>query len=131
MKKLLFLPLVLISCLCFGQFETSDITAEEIIGKPVKIGNLFVAKYDFPNTMDWNDAKNACRALGKGWRLPTKNELILLYKNKEKIGGSKVGIYWSSSDYSTDGAWAKAFSNGWQDFPKKTETLNVRAVRAL
>jgi hypothetical protein len=42
MKKLLFLPLVLISCLCFVQ------DAKEIIGKPFKIGNSLVAQNDFP-----------------------------------------------------------------------------------
>ena len=69
MKKLLFLPLVLITCLCFAQ------DAKEIIGEPIKIGNLLVAEYDFPNEMNWEDAKKACRTLGKGWRLPSKTEL--------------------------------------------------------
>ena len=46
MKKLLFLPLLLITCLCFAQ------DAKEIIGEPIKIGNLLVAEYDFPNEMN-------------------------------------------------------------------------------
>ena len=79
MKKLLFLPLVLISCLCFAQ------DAKEIIGKPIKIGNLLVAQHDFPKTMNWNDAKKACAKLGAGWRLPTKDELNLLYQRKGLI----------------------------------------------
>jgi len=29
----------------------------KIIGRPIKIGNLLVAQYDFPNTMSWGDAK--------------------------------------------------------------------------
>ena len=42
MKKILLLPLLLVSCFCFSQ------DAKEIIGKPIKIGNLLVAENDFP-----------------------------------------------------------------------------------
>ena len=80
MKNLLFIPLLLISCLCFAQ------DAKEIIGKPIKIGNLLVAENDFPESMEFYKTKKALSILGKGWRLPTKSELNLLYKNKEKIG---------------------------------------------
>ena len=58
-----------------GQTYNSD----SIIGKPIKIGKLEVAQNDFPKTMFWNDAVKACTDLGKGWRLPTKDELNLLY----------------------------------------------------
>ena len=60
MKKLLLLPLLMITCLSFSQ------DAKEIIGKPVKIGNLLVAENDFPIGMMWDDANKACRSLGKG-----------------------------------------------------------------
>ena len=43
--------MLLISCFSFAQ------DAKEIIGKPIKIGNLFVAENDFPETMNWEDAK--------------------------------------------------------------------------
>ena len=33
--------------------------------------------------MNWHDANKACNALGKGWRLPTKDELNTLYQNKD------------------------------------------------
>lgn len=78
MKKLLLLPLLIVCCFCFAQ------DAKEIIGKPVKIGNLLVAENDFPDAMNWDDAKKACRALGKGWRLPSMSELDVLYKKKRK-----------------------------------------------
>ena len=78
MKKLLFLPLLFIATMSFAQ------DAEEIIGKPIKIGNLLVAEYDFTEVMDCVDAIDACRSLGKGWRLPNKTELNILYKNSKK-----------------------------------------------
>jgi hypothetical protein len=90
MKKLLFLPMLLISCLCFAQ------DSKEIIGKPVKIGKIEVAQKDFSTRFNWHDAKVACLNLGKGWRLPTKEELNLLYQNKEKIGSFAPYAYWSA-----------------------------------
>ena len=73
MKKLLFLTLLLIASFSFAQ------NAKQIIGKPVKIGNIYVAENAFPDEMNWADAKKACASLGKGWRLPTKKELDVLY----------------------------------------------------
>jgi hypothetical protein len=103
MKKLLLLPLLMITCLSFSQ------DAKEIIGKPVKIGNLLVAENDFPIGMMWDDANKACRSLGKGWRLPTKNEFNILYKNREKIGGFRDDIYWSSTEYDNSYLWFQRF----------------------
>ena len=40
----------------------------------------------------------ACAALGGGWRLPTKDELNILYENKDKIGGFASNNYWSSTE---------------------------------
>ena len=107
MKKVLFLPLVLIACLCPAQ------DAKKIIGKPIKIGNLLVAQNDFPVEMKWNDAKNACLALGKGWRLPTISECSILYKNRDSIGGFKY-YYWSSAERSKAYARTQYFGPGYQ-----------------
>ena len=126
MKKLLFLPLVLISCLCFAQ------DAKEIIGKPIKIGNLLVAQHDFPKTMNWNDAKVACTKLGKGWRLPNKNELNTMYINRDKIGGFARGDYWRASESNSNIAWGQRFIDGRQDRSSgENDGVNVRAVRSL
>ena len=125
MKKLLFLPLLLITFFCFGQ------DAKEIIGKPVKVGNLLVAQNDFPKLMNWVDAKRACAALGKGWRLPTKAELNILYQNKDKIGGFAVIIYWSSTEIDNAVVYAQGFYNG-RLFNDKVDVKDaVRAVKSL
>lgn len=125
MKKLLLLPLVFISCLCFAQ------DAKEIIGKPIKIGNLLVAENDFSNIMNWDDAKAACSKLGKGWRLPTKSELYILYKNKETIGGFAGFSYWSSTEGNDVMAWKEEFSNGFYGGRYKSLRFSVRAVKSL
>ncbi len=53
-----------------------------ISGKKVK-----VAQSDFPNIMSWEEANNACKSLGKGWRLPTMAELEIIGKHLDEIGG--------------------------------------------
>ena len=127
MKKLLLLPLLIVTLFCFAQ------DSKEIIGKSIKIGNLLVAKYDFPVEMNWEDAGKACHNLGKGWRLPTKYELNLLYENLDKIGGFSVVeyCYWSSAEYNNSNSWRQNFFYGRQFKYLKISKCNVRAVRSL
>ena len=90
----------------------------------------------YPKNLDgaysWNDAIAACEALGDGWHLPTKEELNLLFSNKEKIDGFKEGTYWSCSEYSPTSAWYQYWYSGYpgaQDNLYKTVAYYVRAVR--
>ena len=62
----------------------------------IKIGELEIMTEDL-GQMEWDDAKKACAALGEGWRLPTKNELNILFENKDEIGGLDQMFYVSSS----------------------------------
>ena len=80
--------------------------------------------------MNWHEAKIACKKLGTGWRLPTKDELNMLYENKEEIGGFANLTYWSSSEYDNFNAWSQYFSLGLQFCPTKVNYNYVRAVRA-
>ena len=90
----------------------------------------------YPKNLDgaysWNDAIAACEALGDGWHLPTKEELNLLFSNKEKIDGFKEGGYWSCSEYSTPHAWFQRWYSGYpgsQGYYNKAGAFYVRAVR--
>ena len=103
----------------------------DIIGKSIKIGNLEVAEKDFPKLMNWEDAKEACENLGRGWRLPTKEELNTLYLNKDKIGGFGGTIYWSSTEFDFGSAWGQNFWIGGQSTNSKNYAGYVRAVRAF
>ncbi len=99
-----------------------------VIGNPIKIGNLEVSQYDFPNYGNWNDAKEACANLGNGWRLPTKEELNYLYQNRDKIGYEN-DYYWSSTEGGNGNAWLQAFYNGMQSNFDKRNKYGIRAVR--
>lgn len=136
MKKLLIIPILFACFLSMGQASDSA----SIIGESIKLGNLVVAESSFPKQMNWTDAKKACSALGNGWRLPTKYELEILNKNKDKIGGFTNGFYWSYTDGFILFAWKHFFlvanqsntnylPSGGSGWWLKYETCNVRAIR--
>jgi|TARA_R100000501_G_C2611582_1_gene106070 hypothetical protein len=98
--------------------------------KTIKIGDLEVMTEDL-GRMTWDDAVKACADLGDGWRLPTKDELNILYENKDKIGGFANNYYWSSTEVDNDDAWVQYFNGGIQFSYYKNYTSYVRAVRAF
>ena len=109
----------------------SPLSEQQIIGTPIKIGNFEVAKNDFPKKMTWYKAKKACTDLGKGWRLPTKDELNLMFENKDIIDGFSNYYYWSSTEMSNYGAWGQSFNFGYQNDYGKHDYSYVRAVRSF
>jgi len=102
-----------------------------VIGKPIRLQNFEVAQYDFEEEMTWEKAKAECYRLGKGWRLPTKNELNVMYKNKDRIGGFADDYYWSSTEYGSSHAWGQNVNAGYQLNYLKNVASYVRAIRAF
>ena len=88
----------------------------------------------------WSEAMQWCRNHGDGWRLPTKDELLAIYRNKLDInywltrykgGKLKDGIYWSSTEYNSGCAWlVDMFSGGTGTYDKSNYDY-VRAVSAF
>ena len=102
-----------------------------VIGIPIKIGNLEVAQYDFPNKMNLGDAKIACAALAEGWRLPTRSELDTLYQNRVAIGGFSGNYYWSSMESGKNSTWILSIVNGNEVGSDKDDMNYVRVIRAF
>jgi len=123
MKKLLIIPM-LFACY-MGMCQAS------VIGKPIRLQKFEIAQYDFIEEMNWKDAKAACAKLGKGWRLPTQDELNTMYVYKYKIGGFDGFGYWSSTVVNKDIAWLQGFAYGSQYQDSKDGRCFVRAVRAF
>lgn len=92
--------------------------------------NFEVYPNDLPK-MNWETAKKTCAELGDGWRLPTKDELNLIYQIKDEIGGFANSYYWSSTEYNNTSAWGQSFDDGKQYYYYKNGKSSVRAVRAL
>tara|TARA_B110000879_G_scaffold100721_1_gene136498 strand:+ start:10 stop:423 length:414 start_codon:yes stop_codon:yes gene_type:complete len=92
MKKLLLFGVLALSINVFAQ-------------STVKIDDLEVMTKDL-GKMNWEEAKKACKNLGDGWRLPSLDELNLIYENKEMFGGfitrkstrnRTFSFYWTST----------------------------------
>jgi hypothetical protein len=77
-------------------------------------------------------AADICANLSLGgyndWFLPSLDELVKLYNNKDLIGGFGWQ-YWSSSEYSSADAWTYYFDMDDAYYPPKNYLLYVRAVR--
>ena len=125
-----------------NSYNSSQSYSASIIGKPIKIGSIEVAQNNFPEYMSWYDAKKACTDLGNGWRLPTKDELWMIYLNRDKVAGSTSNYYWSSTEYAGSEyrdyvygtfnyAYAVNFKTNILYDTRKTGNLCVRAVRSL
>jgi len=97
----------------------------------VKIENLEIMAKDL-GQMEWDEVNQKCAELGDKWRLPTKEELNLLYINKESIGGFDNYEYWSSEqEGAQNDAWVQFFGNGYQYTNDEAEIPNARLVRDL
>ena len=103
---------------------------KEMIGENIKIGELEVLTRDV-GKFSWDEAVKACIALGDGWRLPTKDELNMLYENNEKIGGFSNVNYWSGKEGDDENAWRQNFHNATQVSTSKSFANYVRAVRTI
>ncbi len=86
---------------------------------------------DEANKLDWPTAIAAAGAYGMGWRLPTMNELNLLYQQKTLVGGFTTDYYWSSQEDGNSVAWYVYFTNGEQNYNFKNTAFRVRAVRSF
>ena len=134
-KVLIFIHIILVP------FFPQTQAPQNIIGNPIKIGKIIVAQFNFPEPMNWEDAKLACKSLGHDWRLPTKQELSLIFQNKNKIKGfpksdfTTGSLYWSSNNlYNIYNHFTYAiftdFRNGDQGNELTNRLFLVRAVKS-
>jgi hypothetical protein len=103
----------------------------QIIGTAYKLDSIEIAQFDLPTEVTWYNAKRECKELGKGWRLPTKDELDRMYNNKDLIGNFVNTNYWSSSSFSSEYAWMQVFAHKLIAISLKEGHLNARAVRTI
>ena len=102
---------------------------------------LVVAKEDADagSAANWNDANNLCDnstlAGFTDWRLPTKNELVTVYNNKDLIGNFhswNFDYYWSSTTVPSNTyseAYCVDFSKGTVEGVNKSYFGYLRCVR--
>jgi hypothetical protein len=146
MKKLFtFLVSLLVTASVYSQTYKVNTFYAELGGYVIKTDGthgVVVAMQD-QGAAPWSDAKamvnNASKHDANGakfndWRLPTKDELNLIFMQKDSIGGFKgltLTYYWSSAEDDSNSAWNQDFNVGIQSSYYKTSTYGVRAVRAF
>ena len=106
-------------------------SASQIIGTTYVLDSIEIAQFDLPGEVTWYNAKRECKELGKGWRLPTKDELEDMYNNKDLIGNFVNINYWSSTPFSSEYAWMQVFTHKLIAISPKEGHLNARAVRTI
>lgn len=84
---------------------------------------------------DWDDLDDAMKLIssqGRRWRLPTIQELNLLFKQKNVVGGFVDKYYWSSTMWGTRYVTCLSFPEGGSEQPcEKYAGHSVRAIRAF
>lgn len=66
------------------------------------------------------------------WYLPSKYELVELYRNRFAIGGFNNWIYWSSSEGTPTSSWSQCFNGDIEpQLLVKNYPVSVRAVRSF
>lgn len=122
------------------------------VGKPYQGGIIFSAdstrerglittSYDL-GQYSWEEAKKVCDeylitidgVTYDDWRLPTKEELAMIYQNRLTIGGFKShGYYWSSTEGGLGNmfAWYMKGEDGYQAHSAKFHGNIARPVRSF
>ena len=86
---------------------------------------------------NWDRAVQAAKDHKGGgfndWRLPSRDELNMIYQNlrRRNLAGLGNDSFWSSSQSNNDSAWFQNFSNCSQLVINKVNTYSVRAIRAF
>jgi len=113
-------------------FEGGFIFAIDPSGNTGKIAHI-----DDAGPMPWQNAIKIHEQLGEGWRLPTFDELQIMYRNigqgATNIGEFSDGLYWSSTAYDEYQARLLRFrdANTSYHYNKNVENrkFRVRAIR--
>ncbi|HEY3385628.1 MAG TPA: DUF1566 domain-containing protein [Saprospiraceae bacterium] len=123
--------------------KTADKPAKVVLGQEYGGGIVIYASANGEHGMivsskevgnvNWEKAQKICAAykVGNtgGWRLPSKDELNIIYQNRKHLGNYTKGNYWSATEEGKNSAVTINFSNGNQTKSNKQSDFAVRAVR--
>ena len=104
---------------------------------------LVAATQDQTESCSWNDAftlvnnsanHNSVGANFTDWRLPTKDELNMMYTKRDAIGGFFGEYYWSSSESGFGVGWNQNFTDPYDkgnQSPNHYDVIYLYGVRAI
>jgi len=103
---------------------------------------MYVTPKDASRTYTFNEAAQYAKTLDANghhdFRVPSKNELNVLWENRNKgklagtfneTGSLPAGWYWSSSPVGSTYAWTQHFSDGNQHYTGRDVFSSMRCVR--
>ncbi len=79
----------------------------------------------------WQEAMDACRNLGAGWHLATKDELDKLYQARDLKIVASYFLFQSSTELDQYNVWLQSLSSGEQSTGGKNHPASTCAVRAF
>lgn len=142
--KNLFLTVLVLFCLVFAlQAQKRQTIGNKFGGgivfnvTPDGLHGLIVETQD-QGTCNWNEAPalianpanhSAAGRAFTDWRLPDKEEMYKLYKQRKIIDGFTNYYYWSSTEKDKTHAWNKAFTSGAEMINVKFAIKYIRAIR--
>lgn len=104
--------------------------SEETIST-VKVGNLEVMTKDI-GMLTWSEAMDEASKKGDGWRVPTTDELLVIYENRDRIPNlGAFDTFWSSEEEDRYNALQMTFSDGRITYYEKNVHNCVRLVRKI
>ena len=99
---------------------------------------MYARPKDESGTYNFNEAAKQAKNIGDGFHVPTRDELNVLYENRNKgklkgtfseTGSYPAGWYWSSTPDYGHLAWAQRFSDGFQSNVNRGIDSSLRLVR--
>ena len=113
--------------------RTARITATQAV--LATVGNIVVDKEN-GGYLTFYAADSYCKGLGNGWRLPTKDELQIMYNARSSLeavpGFQKfLTLYWSDTVHSEGRHWIMKFDEGGYTADYDYNSYIVRCVRDI
>lgn len=103
--------------------KVSDSQKDNII----QIGDIEILDKDF-GLINWAEANRIIKDLNNNWKLPSKEEFLMLHKKKKLLNLDK-GPYWSSLEYYSSKALIHNFSTSYQEYVNKTTNYRILLIR--
>ncbi len=121
----------------WGFYGTSTGVTDTAIGTGKNNTDQLISQNNNNSDTLWYYVNQHRTNTGKPWHVPSKDELNVLYENKDTISNFTINLsgyeyYWSSSESASSNAWYQRFSSGAQNRSNKYGTsVRVRCVRYI
>jgi hypothetical protein len=94
-------------------------------------GTVFISD---ERTQTWYDANTVCEQKGEGWYLPSKEEMLQIYRNRAAIvnnGGKSFmnRFYWTSTKDSRYDSFYVDFQKGMADYDSNNAEYSCRCIK--